>query len=53
MLQTFDKWVIEFVVSINPPVRRSKTRYIVIMKEFLTKWEEATPVIDIIAGIIL
>jgi hypothetical protein len=29
-LHAFDKWVVDFIGSINPPVKRSRARYIII-----------------------
>jgi len=46
MLQAFDKWAIDFVRPINPQVRISGTRYIITLMEYLTRWEEVSPVID-------
>jgi hypothetical protein len=46
MLQEFNKWVIDFVVSINPQERRSGEMYIITTVKYLTRWEEATPVVD-------
>jgi len=46
MLRNFDKWVIDFVGTINPPGKRTSTRYIIATIEYLTRWEEATPVSD-------
>jgi transposase InsO family protein len=43
-LQVFGKWAIEFVGPINPPTKRSGARYIITVIEYLTIWEEATPV---------
>jgi hypothetical protein len=45
-LQAFDKWAIEFVGPINPQERRSGERYIITVTEYLTRWEEETPVTD-------
>jgi hypothetical protein len=52
-LQAFDKWKIEFVGLINPLRRISGARYIIIVTEYLTRWEEATPVIDCTMEIVL
>jgi hypothetical protein len=30
-LQVFDKWVVDFIGPINPPTRRSRARYIIIV----------------------
>jgi hypothetical protein len=45
-LHVFDKWVVDFIGHINPLARRSGSRYIIIAIEYLTRWEEATPVKD-------
>jgi hypothetical protein len=45
-LYVFEKWEIDFVVPINPPVKGSRTRYIITMIEYLTIWEEGAPVKD-------
>jgi hypothetical protein len=47
-LQTFDKWAIDFVGPINPPIKRIGERYIITTKEYLTRWSKATPVKDCI-----
>jgi hypothetical protein len=48
-LQAFDKWAIDFAGPINPQERRSRERYIITVTEYLTRWEEATLVIDCIS----
>jgi hypothetical protein len=45
-LQEFDKWAIDFVGTINPQTRRLGARYIITTIKYLTRWEEATPLID-------
>jgi hypothetical protein len=45
-LQAFDKSTIDFVGLINPPSKRTGARYIIIVKEYLTRWVEVTPVKD-------
>jgi hypothetical protein len=43
-LKVFDKWAIDFVGPINPLARKSRERYIITTKKYLTKWVEATTV---------
>ena len=45
-LQPFDKWAVDFVCPINPPGRRTSVQYIIIETDYLTRWEEAMPVMD-------
>ena len=45
-LQAFDKWDIDFVGPINPPGKRTRSRYIITATDYLTKWVEAKPVKD-------
>jgi hypothetical protein len=48
-LQEFDKWEIDFVGPIKPPAKRTGSRYITTMMEYLKIWVEDTPVKDCIA----
>ena len=45
MLQTFDKWGVEFVGPINPPRNRMGARYIIRVKNYLKRWVEGTPIV--------
>ena len=45
-IQAFDKWAIYFVGPINPPRKRTRSRYILTAKDYLTRWAEANPVKD-------
>jgi hypothetical protein len=45
-LQAFEKWVVDFIGPINPPVRHSKERYIITTIDYLTHWDEAEVVRD-------
>eukprot|EP00253_Pinus_taeda_P032674 PITA_32674 len=45
-LQDFDKWAIEFVVSIIPLGKKTGARYIITTTNYLTRWAEAQPVKD-------
>jgi hypothetical protein len=45
-LQDFDKLEIDFVGPINPLVKRSGARYIIIVTYYLSRWVEAEPVRD-------
>eukprot|EP00253_Pinus_taeda_P035456 PITA_35456 len=46
MLQTFEKWAIDFVGPIQPQGKKKGTRYIITVMEYLTRWAEAQPVKD-------
>lgn len=45
-LQAFDKCAIDFVGTINPPSKRTRSRYIIKATDYLTRWHEAKPVRD-------
>jgi hypothetical protein len=38
-LQAFEKWVVDFLGLINPLARRERARYIIIVTDYLIKWE--------------
>ena len=37
---------------VNPPGKRTRRWYIIIVKDYLTRWEEAAPVVDFTAAIV-
>ena len=45
-LQEFDKWDIDFVGPINPPGKKTRSRYIITITDYLTRWAKAKPVKD-------
>ena len=45
-LRAFDKWAIDFVGPINPPEKRTVSRYIITVIDYLTRWDEVKPVKD-------
>ena len=45
-LQEFDKWVVDFVGPINPIGKTTSARYIIIVTDYLTKWDKSVPVRD-------
>ena len=45
-IQAFDNWAIDFVGPINPPGKRTGSRYIITTIGYLTRWAEAKPVKD-------
>ena len=46
MLQTFDKWGVEFVGPINPLGNRMGAWYIITVTNYLKRWVEGTPIVD-------
>ena len=45
-LQSFEKWVIDFVGPIQPPGKKTCARYIITTTKYLTRWAEMQPVKD-------
>ena len=45
-LQAFDKWAIDFVGPINPLGKRTGSRYIITVTNYLTRWAKVKPVKD-------
>lgn len=44
--EVFQRWGLDFVGRINPPVRRTKKGYIVTATDYMTKWMEARALKD-------
>jgi hypothetical protein len=45
-LEQLGKWVIRFILPINSPKHKKVVWYIIIVTNYFTQWEEATPVND-------
>jgi hypothetical protein len=45
-LQSFEKWEVDFIGSINPITKNSKARYIITATDYLTCWAKAIVVQD-------
>ena len=45
-LQPFEKWIVDFVGPINPPRKITGARYIITATDYLTRWEDVSPVVD-------
>ena len=45
-LESFNKWFVDFVGPISPLEKKTAMRYIITVKEYLTKRDEVTPVRD-------
>jgi hypothetical protein len=45
-LQVFNKWEMDFFEQIKPMTRTIRARYILIVKNYLTRWEKSEPIID-------
>ena len=45
-LQPFDKCVVDFVGPISRPSKRISPLYIITATNYLTRWEEVSPVVD-------
>jgi hypothetical protein len=43
-LQTFDKWAVDFIGLINPPMKNLGVIYIITTIDYLTRWVEVEPV---------
>ena len=49
-LEAFEKWAINFLGPINPPVRHSHAQYIITTTDYLTCWAEAATIKDCTAN---
>ena len=45
-LQDFDKWAMDFLGPINPPEKRTGARHIITATDYMTRWVEASPIVD-------
>ena len=52
-LQAFKNWAIDFIGPINPLRKKTSVEYIITTINYLTRWDEAQPVNDYSAEIVV